>query len=536
MLQQDTKLSPEQQLLRLQTLLSTVSECFKVIDADCNLLDMNSAGLDLIEAESLEQVRGVCVLQLLLPQYHEEFCKGVQLALSGERVTQEFEIQGLGGTRRWMQQVAVAMPPRPGESKPTEVAAFTREITELRNTVENLDRARVEAQAADRAKSAFLANMSHEIRTPMTAILGYADLLADDPGHDSALEVIRSNAKHLLRLLNDILDVSKIEAGQLEIESIATNPVEIAERTMAISAARAREKAVELTVELETPIPENIASDPTRMQQILMNLVGNAVKFTDCGSVRLLMAYLPETHQLRFCVQDTGIGMTEAQCDKIRRFEAFSQADSSMTRRFGGSGLGLRISSSLAEKLGGGITVDSEPGRGSTFSVFVGAGEMKPKRWIEPGERGVSPGSVALPKPKASKVSLQGVRVLVAEDGPDNQRLICHYLQKAGATVTLCENGKIALETIEHLPPGKRPHVVFMDMQMPVMDGYDATKLLRAAEIDVPIIALTAHAMQGDRERCLEIGCDDYLSKPMKPREMLQRCYQWATRLRPSPG
>ncbi len=392
-----------------------------------------------------------------------------------------------------------------------------------------------QAEDANRAKSDFLANMSHEIRTPMTAILGYAELLDEtDAGHlgsdrcRDAVHTIRRNGEYLLTIINDILDVSKIEAGQMAVESIDTSPVQIVEDLVSFIKPRAQGKGVELRAVYDTPVPQTIQSDPTRLRQILMNLVGNAIKFTEIGGVTVRVACDANRQRICFEVIDTGIGMTPEQRDAIARFEPFTQADASTTRKFGGTGLGLRISNALSEMLGGGIDVRSEKGRGSTFSVTLATGCLEGVDLLEPDDAGriVVPESYEQAEPVAQPMArpLDGVRVLLAEDGPDNQRLITFILKKAGAAVTLCENGLQAVLAIEQCTPDELPHLVLMDMQMPELDGYGATRRLREGGCTVPIIALTAHSMDGDRAKCIDAGCDDYLAKPIDKSKLIEVC------------
>lgn len=416
-------------------------------------------------------------------------------------------------------------------------------ITESRLYEESLRQAKALSEAANVSKSEFLANMSHEIRTPMTAILGYADLLEVDgeltSDREQALDAIRTikaNSKHLLTIINDILDMSKIDSGKMSVESIETSPVLILDEVTNLVRCQCDGKRLGLHVIYESAIPKAIESDPTRLRQILLNLVGNAIKFTEMGSVTISVAFRLETNSLYFSVIDTGIGMSPDQRDVIARFDPFSQADSSTTRKFGGSGLGLRICNSLAVILGGGITVESEIGKGSRFTLAIDIGNPKPLELLTITE--LKSRKKTSPTTKNSSVQcvygapLEGVRVLLAEDGPDNQRLFSFHLKKAGAEVCLTENGLVAVQFMEEAVANSTalPDMILMDMQMPEMDGYTATARLRALGCTLPIVALTAHAMDGDRQKCLDAGCNDYLTKPIDKDLLIGLCLSLAKR------
>ncbi len=409
-----------------------------------------------------------------------------------------------------------------------------------------LSLAKDRAEAASRAKTAFLANISHEIRTPMTAILGYTDLLLDPerPHEDRGewMRTIRRNGDHLLSLINDILDLSKIEAGKLEIEWRPCAPAEIVRDVLSLVSRSALEKGLELRVEYAGPVPASIRTDPTRLRQILVNLVANAIKFTGEGSVRVAVAHEPVSgaspSRLRFDVVDTGIGIPRHKLQTI--FEPFSQGDVSTTRKYGGSGLGLTISRKLARILGGDLIARSRPGRGSTFRVTVETGDLAGIEMIEgmPQTKLLaleSSGLRALAAPDESHGG-EGVlrgRVLVAEDGPDNQRLIRTFLRRAGLEVDLVANGALAVErALGAQEDGRSYDVILMDMQMPVMDGYEATERLREEGYERPIIALTAHAMDSDRQKCIEAGCNDYATKPIQRSRLLGLLARW---LEPKP-
>jgi signal transduction histidine kinase/ActR/RegA family two-component response regulator len=413
---------------------------------------------------------------------------------------------------------------------------------ELKQTVAALESAnkalvqsRQIAESATLAKSEFLANMSHEIRTPMTAILGFAEVLLGEEGigdaHPERVEAVRTiqrNGKHLLELINDILDLSKIEAGRMEVERVECSPMQVLADVTALMRVRAEAKNLPLSLEFAGSIPESIQSDPLRLRQVLINLLGNAIKFTETGSVRVvarLVQRLGRSPQLQVDVVDTGIGLTETQIAKL--FRPFNQADSSTSRRFGGTGLGLTISKRLAEMLGGDIAIRSEPGKGSTFSVSVETGDLEGVRLLSTSE--VTPAAAApFQTPDNPPAIRLDRRVLLAEDGPDNQRLIAFFLRRAGAEVTLAENGQIACDAAltAHVR-GEPFDVILMDMQMPVMDGYEATRRLRADGYAGPIIALTAHSMEGDRQKCLDVGCTDYATKPVARQQLLATIARW---------
>ena len=406
------------------------------------------------------------------------------------------------------------------------------DITNIKQTQLELEKARATADDASRSKSEFLANMSREIRTPLTAILGYTDmLLTQDEGvcsevsREETLATIHRAGNHLLTVINDILDLSKIEAGRFVIEQISTPLIGVLRDVQELMEPRAAEKGVELAMVFATPLPSEIRSDPTRLRQILINIIGNATKFTDEGRVTVTAG--AEAGMLVLTVSDTGTGMTQEQAARL--FTPFTQADSSVSRKYGGTGLGLTISRRLASLMSGSIELTAtEVGVGSTFTIRL---PLIPTEASVPVASLTTLKGIAPAKGGRRTPRLEG-RILLAEDGVDNQRLISHHLSGAGARVHIADDGQRALEMIQGaIGTDDAFDLLVTDMQMPIMDGYTLARTLRRSGITLPIIALTAHAMAEDRERCLKAGCDDYATKPINKVELIRACARWLERV-----
>jgi two-component system, sensor histidine kinase and response regulator len=454
------------------------------------------------------------------PTYREQHTRGLEAYMTSgvsSVLNRRVEVHALHRDGREFPVELSIAPIRSGGV--VSFCAFIRDITERVQAAEALRSAKDAAEIANHAKTAFLANMSHEIRTPLNGILGFTEVLIDRLDGDreerrDQLQTIRDSGRHLLSLINDVLDLSKIESGQMDVEMVRCSPHEIIAEVISILRVRAQERGISLEYFWKSAVPETIGTDPARLRQILMNLIGNAVKFTEVGSVQVAVRLIADgSPRIVVDVIDTGVGIPGESIERI--FDPFVQADSSITRRFGGTGLGLSISRRFARLLGGDLTVESQPGRGSIFTATIAVGSL------EGVPMSHSPASDILrARPAAVRIgrrTLPACRILLVEDGATNRKLITLVLEQAGATVATAENGRAGIEAVGQ----EQFDLILMDMQMPVLDGYSATRELRHQGCETPILALTAHAMASDEQKCREAGCTGYLTKPIDPRRLL---------------
>lgn len=403
------------------------------------------------------------------------------------------------------------------------VIAWLGTVTDIedRKTFEDkLKEAQRTAELANEAKTHFLANMSHEIRTPLNAIMGFTELLTD-PAHSmeekmKSVGVVRRNCHQLLKIVNEILDISKVEAGELETEKVETQIAELLSEVKALLRVQASKKGIELKFEPANGVPARVLTDSTRLRQILLNIVGNALKFTNDGSVTVSSKFssgLNGRSQMYFTVTDTGVGIDPQNVLKI--FQPFSQADTSTTRLFGGTGLGLALARRLARALGGDVELlGSEPNKGSTFLISIEVEVLDQAGWAEHDRHAEESLPVNLPDANA----LKGKRILLVEDAEDNQFLIQQFLSRTGAIVEIANNGNEGVDKALK----NDYEVVLMDIQMPFKDGYQATSELRSKNFKKPIIALTAHALVEEREKCLQAGCTSHLTKPINRQQLIE--------------
>lgn len=439
---------------------------------------------------------------------------------NGDSFQTECRILNKSGEVRWFWINAVSEKNQSGQ-----VVAWIGTCTDIhdRKTAElKLIEAEKQANAANLSKTSFLANMSHEIRTPMNAILGFTELMLDkDQTPEDRVECIHTvqrNARQLLKIIDEILDISKVESGRLQIERVEVDVSSLLEDIRSLMRLPALDKELNFSVELKTPVPRKVVSDPTRLRQVLLNLVGNAIKFTHQGFVKVEVEWHRQAEQgpnrLRCTISDSGVGIKPDNATRL--FQAFMQEDSATTRNFGGTGLGLALSRQLARAMHGDVSLEmSEPGKGSRFILEIEAEPTVNTDFIEIIENDFKKKEPSFPKDGEKR--LKGMSVLLVEDVHDNQTLMVHFLGMAGAHVDVANNGK---EGVQKALSGHYD-AVLMDIQMPILDGYEATRQLREKGFRVPIIALTAHALNEEREKSLRMGCDGHLSKPISFEELV---------------
>jgi PAS domain S-box-containing protein len=500
---------------RVRTAFDTLAEGLLVLDPKGSIVLANKAFTDVVATDAERLVgRGVATLAWSFPpEMGSDATPWSSLVGDGQaRRNLLMYLTDAQGKRRSFMVNASPVPGAGG--KPAGMLVSLDDVTSLEEQEIELRLARDQAEAANRAKSDFLANMSHEIRTPMNAILGFAELLRRGWQQDSRdaqrhLDTILGSGRHLLALVNDILDLSKVEAGRLEVERLPCAVHEVVKDVTAILRVRAEEKGLGLRVDFPQALPASILTDASRVRQIVTNLVGNALKFTEKGevvvTVRLALDVIPAA--IAIDIRDTGIGIATERLDAI--FDPFVQAEASTTRQFGGTGLGLAIARRFARALGGDVVASSVPGQGSTFHVTIDPGPLDDVAWLAP--ESLDAVHLRDEQTVATRWQFEPKRVLVVDDGPENRELVRLVLEMSGLQVLEAENGAVALEMVAR----DAPDLVLMDVQMPVLNGYEATRQLRERGSTLPVLALTANAMKGFEREIEAAGFTGYLTKPV---------------------
>ncbi|MGH9326985.1 MAG: ATP-binding protein [Terriglobia bacterium] len=512
---------------RYRELLDNASDIVYTHDLEGKLITWSKAG-ELITGYEQQELVQRNLVELVLPERREAVRAWIRQIVEGQApATFELVITAKNG-HPVILDVSTRIITRGGGR--AGILGFARDITARKHSEEEAQRARAAAEAASRLKSEFLANMSHEIRTPMNGILGMTELALESdlsPEQREFLAVVKMSADSLLDIINDILDFSKIEAGKLELDSAPFSLRYLLETTLKPFMIRARQKGLHLACDFDPRVPDGLMGDSTRLRQVLTNLAENAIKFTEKGSIRVsvqAVALNQDQVVLRFDVTDTGIGIPPEKQQIV--FEAFTQADGSTTRKFGGTGLGLTITKKLVSMMGGEINVQSEAGQGSAFSFTLPFPLTQNSFREASGQSVLASEAIAPPALESFAVPREAgpsPRILLAEDNAANRKLILHLLQKQGYTLEAAKDGREALAILEKAGPSGFD-AVLMDIQMPHMNGFEVTRIIRHNEdgshTHLPIIALTAHAMKGDMERCLQAGMDGYIAKPIDREEL----------------
>ena len=508
---------------QLQQITNVLPESICHLDMEQRFLFVNQSFCQMINLTKSEIV-GKKFKDVLSPKYHLLLKKGIEKVMQGEFINFEIYFQNHGVDYSYN----INMVPDNVEDELAGFVIVAHDIKKYKEIENELKKAKEEAEVANETKSAFLANMSHEIRTPLGAVLGFSELIINDEVSSAAqkknmAEAIKRNGQLLSNVINDILDLSKVEAGKLEIEKVSILFSEIISDIESLLSLKAKEKGVALNVETEENMPLALRTDPLRLRQILLNVIGNAIKFTHEGRVDVKIKLIPsddgESAKLAFVVHDTGTGMTQDQAKKL--FAPFSQADVSTTRKFGGSGLGLILSKKLAKALGGDVALtQTEPNIGSTFVITIDTG-LADKSIFQKYESSASP--TLAPTKRVEQYNFKGVRVLLVEDSLDNQFIISHFLKSTGISLKVANNGQEGV----NIALSEKFDLVLLDLQMPVMGGIEAMKKLAELNYQTPVIALTAHAMKEDRRQCLSVGFKDHISKPVNRQVLLRSIYFW---------
>jgi len=504
---------------RVQLMLDATPLCCNLLNKDMQTIECNDEAVKLFKLDNKQEY--IDRFYDLSPEYQPD---GRHSRTTAEALIKEaFEKGSL--SLEWVHQMLDGTPipsevtlVRVNYDGDYVVAGFTRDLREQKRMMQDLASAFEEARAANQAKSAFLATMSHEIRTPMNSIMGFAELALDkviSPQVKDYLGKITDSTHWLLNIINDILDISKIESGKMELENVPFDLHSIFLRCQSVIHPTVADKGLDLHVYAEPPIGRRLLGDPVRLYQVLMNLLSNAVKFTDSGTVKMSSAIagsVDSAMTVYFEIKDSGIGMTAEQIGKV--FEPFMQADSSTTRNYGGTGLGLPISKKIVELMGGELTVESEPGRGSTFSFKLSYDT------VEATDDMPEYSEITV----IEKPTFDGL-ILICEDNPLNQRVICEHLERVGLRSTIAENGKIGLELVQERMQKSQPpfDMIFMDIFMPVMDGVEAASMITALDIGTPIVAMTANVMTSELDNYKRCGMLDCVGKPFTTQE-LWRC------------